>query len=64
MFALRVIEHLNVVADILPRVISGFVGFAPDTFALEEVEEAFGNGVVVTVSSAAHAVFKIVLLQE
>ena len=64
MFALQVVEHLNVVEYILPRIISGFVGFAPDAFALQEVEEAFGNCVVVTVSSAAHAMFKIVLLQE
>ena len=54
MFTLRVIEHLNVVEDILPRVVSGFVGSASDAFALQEVEEAFGNCVVVAVSASAH----------
>ena len=44
MFALRVVEHLDVVEDICPRVGACFVGFSPDAFALEEVEEAFGNG--------------------
>ena len=44
MFALRIIEHLDVVEYILPRVISGFVGSGPDTFAFEEVEEPFRNG--------------------
>jgi uncharacterized membrane protein len=38
MFALRVIEHLGVVKDILPRVISGFVSSAFDTLAFEKVE--------------------------
>ena len=64
MFALWVIEHLNVVEYILPRFVSGFVGFTPDAFALQKVEEAFGNRVVMAVASAAHAVFEIVLLQE
>ena len=64
MFALRVVEHLDVVKYILPRVASGFVCPASDTFAFQEVEEAFGHSVVMAVSSAAHAVFKIMLFQE
>ena len=64
MFTLRVVEHLDVVENILPRVFSGFVGSASDAFAFQEVEEAFGHGIVMTVSASAHAVFKIVLLQE
>jgi hypothetical protein len=44
MFALRIIEHLDVVEYILPRVVSGFVGSGPDTFAFEEVEGRFRNG--------------------
>ena len=64
MFALRVIEHLDVAEHILPCFISGPVGFAPDTFALEQVEEALSDSVVMAVSPAAHAVFEIVLLQE
>jgi hypothetical protein len=39
----------------------GFVGFASDTFALEQIEEAFGNSIVTTVAPAARAVFEIVL---
>lgn len=64
MFALRVVEHLDVVEDILTRIDSGFVCYAPDTLAPQEVEEAFRNSIVMTVSAAAHAVFEIVLLQE
>jgi hypothetical protein len=64
MFALWIIEHLNIVEYILPRIISGFVSAAPDTFTLQEVKEAFGNGVVVAVSSTAHAVFEIMVSQK
>jgi hypothetical protein len=64
MFALWVIEHLDVVEYILPRVVSGFVNSAPDRFTLKEFEEALINRVVIAVSSAAHAVFEIALLQE
>jgi hypothetical protein len=64
MIALRVVEHLDVVEGVSPCLISGFVDFASDAFAFQEVEEALGDGVVVTVSAATHAVFKIVLLQE
>ena len=64
MFTLRVVEHTDVVENILPRVFSGFVGSASDAFAFQEVEEAFGSCVVVTVSASAHEVFQIVLLQD
>jgi hypothetical protein len=64
MFTLRVIEHLDVVEYILPRVVSGFVSSSPDTFALEQVEAAFSDGVIMAISPTPHAVFKIVLLQE
>ena len=60
----EIIEHLDVVENIRPCVVSGLVGSASNTFALEQVEEAFCNSIVMTVAPAAHAVFKIVLLQE
>jgi len=61
-FALRVIERLDLVEYVLPRFISDFVGFVSDAFALEQVEEALGNSIVMTVSPAARAVLEIVLL--
>ena len=33
MLTLRVIEHLYVVEDVLPRIVSGLVGSAPDALA-------------------------------
>jgi len=62
--ALRVVEHLNVVEQVLPRIVSGLLGFASDAFAFEQVEQASGNSIVMTVAPAAHAVFEIVLLEE
>jgi hypothetical protein len=64
MLALRTVEHLDVVEDLLPCFFSGYVGSAPHTFALQVIEEVFGNGVVVAVSPAAHAVFEIVQHQD
>jgi hypothetical protein len=63
-FALWDIELLDVVENVLHGVVSGFVGSAPCTFTLQEVEEALVNGVVTTVACAAHAVFKVVLFQK
>ena len=71
-FAFRVVEHFYILEYVLPRFISGLVDFAPDAFAHNEVEEAFGNGyrrsfasrLDMAVSPAAHGVFQNVLLQE
>jgi hypothetical protein len=75
--ALRVVEHLDVVEHVLPCSFAGHVGAAPDAFALEELEEAFGDGPrhglsdqwrshgsIVTVPPSAHAGFEIVLTKE
>jgi hypothetical protein len=64
MLVLRIVEHLDVVGDVLPCLISGFVGSESDAFALQEIEEALGDGIVMAVAPAAHAVFKTVLFQE
>jgi putative transposase len=42
----------------------GFVGFTPDPLGFEQVEEALGDRVIITVSSSAHAGFQIAALQK
>lgn len=64
MLALRVVEHLDVLEHVLPCSFPGHVGAAADAFALEELEEAFRDGIVVSVAAAAHAGFEIVLAKE
>ena len=64
MFALRILEHLDVVEHILSGVGSCLVGSASYPLSLEQVEEALGNGIVVTVPVPAYRVFQIVMLQE
>lgn len=64
MLVLRVVEHLDIVEHVLPCGFSGQVCAATDAFPLQELEEAFGYCVVVTVSAAAHAGFQIVLAKE
>lgn len=64
MLALRVIEHLDVIEHLLPGFFAGSIVSPPDPFALEQVEEALGDSIVVTVSATAHRVLKIVGAQE
>lgn len=56
--ALRIVEHLDVVEDILPGVVPSCIGLALDTLALQKLEEAFSDRIVVTVSAPAHAGFQ------
>ena len=64
MFAFRIAEHLDVVEHILSGVGSCLLASASYLLSLEQVEEALGNGIVVTVPAPAHRVFQIVMLQE
>ena len=64
MFALRVVEELDVVEHVLAGFFSGFVFSATDAFAFEQVEEALHHRIVPAVPAAAHAWDQIVLLKE
>src|SRR5690554_2314224 len=48
----RVVEHFDVVKDILACQLPGYIDLAFNAFALWQLEEAFGNGVVMTITSA------------
>ena len=60
----RIIEHLDVIENILSRFDARFVNLAPDPFALEEVEKAFNDSVIMAIASTADRMFKIVRFQE
>ena len=55
MAPLWVVEHLDVVEDIGLGGIARRIDLAADAFALEQLEEALGHGVVVAVAASAHA---------
>lgn len=55
MTAFRIIEHLDVVEDVLHGFIPGCIGLALDTLTLQQLEEALNNSIVVTVSTPPHA---------
>jgi Protein of unknown function (DUF2699). len=59
-----VVEHLDVVEDVGLGLVPGGVDPAPDALALEELEEAFGDRVVMAVAAAAHAADQAVGCQE
>ena len=58
MLAFRIVEHLDVVEHLLPGFGAGFVGLAPYPFALEQVEEALVDGIVVAVSASKETRFE------
>ena len=57
MLAYRVVEHLDVVEHVAPGIVARQVGTPPDPFTFQKLEEAFGDGVVVTIATPAHAGF-------
>ena len=52
--ALRIVEHLDIVKDVLSCFVTGDVGFSANAFPLEQLEEAFGHGVIMAVPAPAH----------
>ena len=59
--ALWVVEHLDVVKHVLPCSLARGVCPPPDPLAFQQLEEAFGDGVIMAVPAAAHAGIEIVL---
>jgi hypothetical protein len=50
----RVVEHFDVVKDILARQLPGWINPAFDAFAFEQLEKAFCNRVVMAVSTTTY----------
>ena len=69
-FAFWIIEHFDIVEHFLACFKSGLISFAPDAFALQQIEDALRDGyrrsvaspLVMSVPTPAHAVFEVVLL--
>jgi len=55
MSPLAVVKHLDVVDYIATCIITSRVDVPLDPFTLEQLEETLSNGVIVTVSTSAHA---------
>src|SRR5690606_16775710 len=60
----RVVEHFNVVEDIRSGLFAGGIDAAANPFALEQLEEAFGHGIVMAITPAAHTGFESMGLEE
>jgi hypothetical protein len=58
--AFRVVGELDILEHVPSGVVAGRVGPAPDTFPLQKLEEALGDGVVVAIAAPAHAGSQIV----
>ena len=64
MLALRIIEHLNVFEYVLSCVNPCRIGFSSNLLAFQQLEEAFGDSVVMTVAATAHTGVQIVLSKK
>lgn len=58
-FALWIVEHLDVVKHSRPCFVTGFVYLAADFFLLQVREEAFRYRIIPTVAAATHARFDV-----
>ena len=59
-----VVEHLDVAEDIAACFLPCGIGFSANAFTFEQLEETLRHGIVVTVTSSAHAGFQVVATQE
>ena len=55
-----VVEHLNVIEDIRPCQIPGFVYSLPDAFFFQRTEERFGHRIIPAVATTAHTRCQII----
>lgn len=62
--AFRVIEHLDVIENIISGFFTSCVDLSSDSLPLQKLEKALGYGIVVAVSSPTHAADYIVSLRE
>ena len=59
-----VVEHFNVAKDIAACFLPSGIDLPADALPFQQLEEAFGHGVVMTVASSAHAWLQVVASQE
>jgi len=59
-----IVEHLDIVQDVGPRQVAGFVDALADTLLLQAAEEGFGNGIAPAIATPAHAEHESMRLAE
>ena len=62
--ALWIVEHLDVIEDILPGLGTCGIDLSTNALALDELEEAFSNSVIVAVTAPAHVLLQIIGIEE
>jgi hypothetical protein len=64
MLAGRVVEHFDLIEHVLPCSVARMVGPSPNPLPFQKLEEAFCYGVVMTISTTAHAGDLVMLTEE
>jgi len=62
--ALQIIEHFDIIENILPSFVTRLIDLAADPFSFEQIEEAFDNSVIMAITAPPYRMLKIVSLQE
>ena len=64
MFALRIVEHLDVVEHVSASILPSAVDLSPNPFPLQQLEKAFRYRVVMAVTTPTHATKQVIGFQE
>ena len=64
MSALWVVEHFNVIEHVASSRFPCRINLSLDPLSLEELKEAFSNGVVMAVTTSAHAAHQMITFQK
>lgn len=62
--ALQIVDHFDIVEDVLPGVVPSCIGLALDALPLQQLEEAFSDSIVMMVSTPALPWLKPIRRQE
>ena len=46
MLSFGIVEHFDIIEDVIPSILAGRIGFPPDTLPFQQMEKAFSNSVV------------------
>ncbi len=57
-----VVEHLDVIEDVVSRFLSGCIDFSFNSLTFEQLKKAFCNRIVMTVTTPTHAAFQTMCL--
>ena len=50
MLSFWIVKHFDVIEEVIMSILAGYVGFAPDALAFQQVKKAFSDRIVMALS--------------